>query len=761
MATLELQLESGEGSLSVRRFMVNEAVSSPFNIALWVLTPNQSLDLSSIVNKSATFKMVSGYRHALNLGARSWSGVVTYAESVMSEPTGLSTYMIRIAPKLWLLSQRRGNRIFQHLSIPDVVDKLLGEWSIKAQWKIERSKYPKLEYKVQYGESDLQFFSRLLEEAGIAYTFEGGEGKSQLLMHDRLEGGEARGSGPIPFVGDPSQSAEKEFVTDVVFDRTVRPGAAAIRDYDFRNPPFELFGHGPKAGGGEENYEQYHYFPGGSLVETGKAGNTPAADDKGFARYDQKYATDRARIALEGERTGIQNISFETNALDLSPGGIFSIGEHPHSEISSGRRLLVTEMTMQGTSETEWKGHAKAVMADAPYRSPMRTPKPVANAVQSAHVVGPAGQEIHADEFGRVRVQFPWDREGKNNEDSSCWVRVSHQWGGAGFGMIATPRIGQEVLVAFLGGDPDHPVIVGRVYNAKQSVPYKLPDHKTRSTFKSDSSLGGGGFNEIMYEDLKDSELVWMQAEKDRKRLVKHNEFITVVHDRQKLVKNDESDENQAFRFKWVGKDIDAVTKQHVRLRIDHDHSTHVMGDRREQIDGKQSLRVREDRQEKSEANFALRAQKAAHFAAGENMVGEAKDDVTIKGPGGFIRIDSAGITIVGNVVKINAGGSPGKGKGSRPEKPEEPNVVEPPPEETEIPLPPKEAEKTWIEILLVDDSNPPKPVPYRRYEVELPDGSVIRGTLDGGGMARITDIDPGTCKVTFPDFDENLWKRI
>lgn len=761
MSTLELSLESGERSLSVRRFMVNEAVSSPFNIALWVLTPNPSLDLASIVNKSATFRMVSGYRHALNLGARSWSGVVTYAESVMSEPTGLSTYMFRIAPRLWLLSQRRGYRVFQHLSIPDVVEKLLGEWNIKAQWKIERGKYPKLEYKIQYGEDDLQFISRLLEEAGIVYTFQAGEGKSELLMHDRLEGGEARESGPIHYVDEPSQAAEKEFVTDVVMDRTVRPGALAVRDYDFRNPPFELFGHGPKASGGEENYEQYHYHPGGTLVESGKAGNTPAADDKGFARYDQKHATDRARVALEGDRTGIRNLSFETNALDLSPGGIFSIGDHPHSEITSGRRLLLTEITMQGTSETEWKGVAKAVMADAPYRTPMRTPKPVVNAVQSAHVVGPAGQEIHVDEFGRVRVQFPWDREGKHNDDSSCWVRVSHNWGGAGFGMIATPRIGQEVLIAFLGGDPDQPVLIGRVYNAKQTVPYKLPDHKTRSTFKSDSSLGGGGFNEIMYEDLAAKELVWMQAEKDRKRLVKHNEFITIGHDRQKLVKNDESDENQAFRFRWVGKDLDAVTKQHSRLRINHDSSTYVVGDRREQIDGKQSLRVREDRHEKVDGNFALRAKKNAHFAAGENMVGEAKDDVTIKGPGGFIRIDSSGVTIVGNVVKINAGGSPKKGKGSNPEAPEEPKVVEPPPEETEIPLPPKEAEKTWIEILLVDDSNPPKPVPYRRYEIELPDGSVLRGTLDGGGMARITDIDPGNCKVTFPDFDENLWKRI
>ena len=171
----------------------------------------------------------------------------------------------------------------------------------------------------------------------------------------------------------------------------------------------------------------------------------------------------------------------------------------------------------------------------------MKTPKPQVSSVQSAVVVGPSGQEIHVDEFGRVRVQFPWDREGNNDDFSSCWIRASQGWAGTGYGMIVIPRIGQEVLVGFLDGDPDQPIIVGRVFNQTQQVPYKLPDHKTRSAWKSNSSLGGNGFNEIMFEDLKQEELLWMQAQKNLRKLVKNDESITVGHDRRKFVKENES----------------------------------------------------------------------------------------------------------------------------------------------------------------------------------------------------------------------------
>ncbi|MCK6588551.1 MAG: type VI secretion system tip protein VgrG [Polyangiaceae bacterium] len=345
---------------------------------------------------------------------------------------------------------------------------------------------------------------------------------------------------------------------------------------------------------------------------------------------------------------------------------------HPHAALTDSTRLLVTEFSVEGTPEAEWSMSGRAVFTDVPYRPPQRTQKPRVEGVQSATVVGPAGQEIHTDEFGRVRVQFPWDREGKLDDGSSCWIRVSQGWAGTGYGMIVIPRVKQEVLVGFMEGDPDQPIIVGRVYNATQGVPYKLPDHKTRSTWKSDSSLGSDGFNEIMFEDLKGQELVWEQAEKNRRRLVKNDETITIGHDRQKLVKNDEHDKTLGYLKVYVGKDQDIVIKEDKRERIEGNSHLRIWGKRNQKIDGSQSLIVKGDRHELIGKNHALAAADEIHIEAGTALVIEAGRDLTLKGPGGFIRIDAGGVTIRGKEVRINSGGSPGAGKGTSPEEPTE-----------------------------------------------------------------------------------------
>jgi type VI secretion system secreted protein VgrG len=346
--------------------------------------------------------------------------------------------------------------------------------------------------------------------------------------------------------------------------------------------------------------------------------------------------------------------------------------------------------------------------------------------VQSATVVGPKGQEIHTDEFGRVRVQFPWDRQGKGDDNSSCWIRVSQGWAGTGYGMIVIPRIGQEVLVGFLGGDPDQPIVVGRVFNATQAVPYKLPEHKTRSTWKSDSSMGSNGFNEIMFEDLKGKELVYVQAEKNLRKLVKNDETITVGQNRQKyvvvnetettglnrievtgsdrteitgvnrvtviggtnakLVKGDEIERTEGNQTLFVGQDQDIVVKQVRRERIDEDSHLRVRGNRSQRIDKTQSLTVGKNQQEKVGKNHALEAGEEIHFKAGSALVIESATDLTFKGPGGFVRIDAGGVTIQGSLVKINSGGMAGSGSGSSPVEPDEAieaQVVEP-----EKPLP-------------------------------------------------------------------------
>ncbi|HSN98930.1 MAG TPA: type VI secretion system tip protein TssI/VgrG, partial [Candidatus Nanopelagicales bacterium] len=553
-------------------------------------------------------------------------------------------------------------------------------------------------------------------EAGIAFTFPD-EGGSNITFGDRLHQGPRRGGPALPYIEEPNQEAEREFVTNVRLSREVRPGVHTIRDHDFRRPSYPLFSQSSRAEAPEDRYEQYHYQPHGFLVEVGKGdGNTPVADDKGVARHDQTSGKDRAERAILGRRAGRRQVAFDTNAPDLAPGAIFSIGQHPHPEIGDGDGLLVLELSMEGSPGDEWRVSGRAVFTDVAYRPPLRTPKPKIANVQSATVVGPPGQEIHVDELGRVRVQFPWDREGKFDDGSSCWIRVSQGWAGTGYGMMVIPRIGQEVLVGFLEGDPDAPIVVGRVFNATEQVPYKLPDHKTRSTWKSGSSLGGGGFNEIMFEDLKQRELVWMQAQRDLRKYVKNDETITVGHDRQKyvvrnetettgvnrlevtgtnrieitdkdrtnyvgqnslkMVRGDELEKTQGNMLVLVEKDQDIVVRQMKRERVEKDASLYVVGNRNERVDGTLSLTVDKNHYEKVAKNAALEAGQQIHLEAGSALVIEAAEDLTLKGPGGFIRIDSSGVTIRGTLVRINRGGSAGSGAGAKPEAPEEAKVA-------------------------------------------------------------------------------------
>ena len=669
-----LVLTSSSGALQVTHFRAVERVSTPFSVELWASSADSSLDLSAIVGHPASFRADAGHIHASNPGARVWSGLITHGEQlhalqIGAGQAGTSSYRFSLAPDLWILSQRRNNRIFQHESIPDIVEKLLREWSVRHAWHVDRSRYPKLEFKVQYAESDQAFVARLLEEAGIAFTFTTDEaGHSVLALSDGLERAAPRA--PLPYVESPNESSEEEFVTKLGFSREVRPGSLTVGDYDPRHPALKLLSHATPVSP-EARLEQMHYHAGAFLVETGKPAGTPVADDRGFARHDPAYGNALAERMLQGERLGSHAIDFDSNAYDLAPGSVFVMDNHPHDDLHPKRPHLVLETLFEGRLQGEWSLSAVAVPADVPYRTPRRTPKPRVHGVQSATVVGPAGQEIHVDELGRVRVELHWDRAGHHNERSSCWVRVSQGWGGAGYGTIVLPRIGQEVFLAFLEGDPDQPVVTGRAFNAMEQVPYKLPLHKTRSTWKSDSSPGSGGFNEVMVEDLAGKELVWQQAQKDRTRLVKNDELATVGHDRQKLVKHDEAEHTDGERLRWVGKDADGVVKLDRRERIERDSHVEVRGEQRELVRGDQSLTVVGGQQESVRGSFALRARKQVHAVA-EEVVGEGAEDVTVAGPGGFLRIDASGITIEGTLVKINVSGSPGKGRGSKPELPEE-----------------------------------------------------------------------------------------
>lgn len=616
MAELLVGFDSKEESLSVRRFAVSEEMSSLFSVAIWARSPDDDLDLETIVGKPAWFRLGTGARLDRS-GARTFTGVCCHLEQQRAESTGLSSYHLRIVPRLWLLTQRTNHRLFQHISIPDIVVKLLSEWRIEHELRIRRGDYPELELRAQYGESDFDFINRLLEEAGIAYLFVDDPKRGSLLvLTDAPQTNERRSGGPIPYVDSPSRDFEREYLTAIRIAQQVRPGKVTLRDFDFRrNPAFPFYANKGSGHSIEDELEHYSYAPNSFLVEverdatqrlsqagraTAEAAKSAASgvvqdalknvagqvsqavdqqakkllgdvagqvlgdaagrlageimgklasslgiveviggmagDDLGMARSSEKFGFSRAQKQLDSARASRRTVTFETNQVDLSPGTVLTIGSHARKDLGADRALLVTELSIEGTHDGEWQMSVAATFAEQTYRPPQKTAKPAVQGLQSAVVTGPAGQEIHTDESGRVRVQFHWDREGKHDERSSCWMRVSHGWAGSSFGMIAIPRVGQEVLVAFLEGDPDHPVVVGRLYNSTSRVPYSLPENKTKSGWKSASTPGSGGFNEIMFEDARGRELVNVQAERDLEKLVKRDESINVNRERRAII---------------------------------------------------------------------------------------------------------------------------------------------------------------------------------------------------------------------------------
>ncbi|WP_441287330.1 type VI secretion system Vgr family protein [Sorangium sp. KYC3313] len=654
MSIFELSFQSGEASLSVRRVVVQEAVSELFSVSVWARSRLSDLELESLVGQSASLQIQPDAAHLHWLNSRLWQGVCSHVEQVQAEPTGLSTYYLRIVPRLWLLTQRRGHRIYQHLSIPDIVDALLGEWAIEPAWKIDRGAYPRLEYRVQHGESDHAFLSRLLEEAGIAYTFPDRGADTKLTLSDKLEAEPLRPGPPLPYVDNPLETAEREFVTRVRLGHEVRPGASTIRGHDFRKPSFALTGEAPAAPAPEAKYEQYRYEPGAFLAASA-GGGAPIGDAKGVYRHDPKHGADLSTRVLAAMRADKRGVLFEANVIDLYPGRVFAVDQHPHPELGKGP-LMAAELEIVASLGEPWSVRGRALFADptVPYRPARKTPRPVAPGLQSATVVGPPGAEIHTDELGRVRVQFPWDREGKLDDNSSCWMRVSQGWAGAGFGMFMLPRVGQEVLVAFLDGDPDLPIVAGRAFNGRELVPYKLPDHKTVSTWKSSSSPGGEGYNEIKFEDQAGQELVYMQAQRDRNQ----------------LVKRDEVERTARHKRSTVGGDEHLVVKGARKQLVHGGDHVHVKLDQRTAVDGSVSLTVAVNRDERVGANHALEAGGQLHIKAGATLVLEAGQRLTIKGPGGFIDIHPGGVDIVGSIVNINSGGAPGAGQGANPEAP-------------------------------------------------------------------------------------------
>jgi type VI secretion system secreted protein VgrG len=519
-SNLEVTVSTGD-VLDVRHFSVRERMSTLFEVQLEVLSRNPDIDFAQVLGGPASFMM---NRENLAGSQRGWSGICNHIEQVGNEDeeTGLSTYQLTIVPTVWFLTQRRNHRMFQLKSEPDIVLQMLAEWGIEPEVRVDLGAYKDRKYRVQYAESDFDFINRMLEDAGITYHFEWVEGQSKLVLSDAPTDNAPRPSN-LPYVNSVDDPLRPEYVTEVQIMRLTRPGRYTQRDIDYRRPAsFPLLASATGEHPVEQNLERFHYTPGAFLFRS-SGGGSPTADDRGSHRTDLQEAEKQALKRLHAKQGSARSVVFVSGAFDLRPGVVFSIEGHRKSELASSNKLLVIAGVYEGGSHEAWTLRYEARFADLPFRPALRTPKPKVMGIESATVVGPAGEEIHTDEFGRVRVHFHWDRESSMNEESSCWIPVSQPWAGTGYGGVNIPRIGQEVIVDFLGGDPDRPVVVGRVFTDMQKAPYGLPGNKTKSGFRSNSSPSNGGFSELMFEDAAGSELVRFQAERDYSGLVKND----------------------------------------------------------------------------------------------------------------------------------------------------------------------------------------------------------------------------------------------
>ncbi|XXT19362.1 type VI secretion system tip protein TssI/VgrG [Sorangium sp. So ce429] len=651
---LEIEVASGD-ALDVRNFSVQQRLSSLFQVDLVAVSENPSVDFDAVVGQPARFALHAGTHDRL------WSGLCSHLEQVRVEPSGMSTYQLTIVPTMWLLTQRKNYRMFQHISEPDIALKLLKEWNIEPEVRIDRGAYKKRKYRVQYAESDFTFVSRMLEDAGITYSFEQTGDETKLVFSDAPHASQKRASSLI-FLDDTSMARNHDvaFVTHVRMSKRVRPGKYTLRDHDYRRPPgYKLMGSASGGQGLEEKLERYQYTPGAFLYGADQGDPTPAADDKGKTRTDEKEAARLAQKRLDAKRGSAKVCTFETNAYDLAPGSVISIAGYPNEALAENRALLVVESSLSGTNQGEWSHHCNARGTDIPFRPELVTPKPKVNGVESATVVGRAGEEIHTDEFGRVRVHFHWDRESRMDDNSSCWIHVSQSWGGAGFGGMNLPRVGQEVLVDFLNGDPDRPIIVGRVYTNLQKVPYKLPDNKTRSGWKSNSTGGTGGYNEIMFEDAAGNEQVNIQAQKDLNKLVKNNETETTGVDQTIKVGNNRAATIGAVDSALVGKQHTVTIAQPPEPPPQIPPTGTAMSDQNiSQTTGLSTLTMSgPDVNLTAAGNVSISAGANISMSAGANI--QISAGSTVQTSAGVMIMNTAGVqitTTAGAVIQVKAG---------------------------------------------------------------------------------------------------------
>ena len=562
-------------TIEVDTLQIREALNEPYLATAVLLHPDRDADMTQLLGKDGTFTV--GRAGLL----RTFHGIVTKVtegEPVM--PDGTIWARIELSPALHLLKLRRNTRMFQNETVPDilqtVLEEALGPYSREITLSLDESYDPR-EYCLQYQETDFEFVSRLMEEEGISYHFDQSGEKEVLVLGDGNGVFERAETLEDAILYQPNELAAPEhenfysFRVGMVHTTT----ATSVGDWDWTQGNMIVREEGEDADARGRVRESYEHGWGHSV--------RIHSYDEGARRYQAHDAVRQKGIRLEAKVRDLKTARGISRAIGLGAAKVFTISGHHEPGVDGD--WLITEVVHRALAENTEMGTAGAyentvvcIPADTPYRPVRRTPKPSIGGVQTAVVTGPSGEEIHVDEHGRIKVLFHWDRENAADENSSCWIRVKQEWAGAGWGWWWVPRIGMEVLVHFIDGDPDRPLVTGVFYDADRPTPYALPDEKTKSTIKSESSLGGGGFNEFRFEDKAGSEQIFTHAQKDYNEVVENDHNTLVHHDQSNEVDVDQTQtihNNQTERV-----DVDQT------MTIGGNRTVHVEGNYDETVDG-------------------------------------------------------------------------------------------------------------------------------------------------------------------------------
>ena len=765
----------GEDVLLFRRLLAHEELGRLFEFRLELLSEQHTLKFDDLLGKNMTVRL-----SLADAGTRYFNGYVSHL-NYQGSSGRYALYTVVLKPWLWFLTRTADCRIFQDQSVPEIVKQVFRDAGFSGAFQDSLSgSYRPREYCVQYRETAFDFVSRLLEQEGIYYYFTHENGKHNLVLADAYSS-----HGPVP--GDatvtylpPDRHREQlqETISDFTIGRQVQSGGYSLRDFDFKVPQKDL----------NSVTKQPWPHDGGDLEVFDYPGNYT---DRGDGDH-------YSRIGMEVLGARQERVSGSGNVRTLAAGSLFTLTGFARADQNREYLLSATdyciasddyETTAAAQTGLDVKVDFTAIAATVPYRSERVTPKPIVHGPQTAIVAGKAGEEIWVDQHGRIKVLFHWDRYSKADETSSCWVRVAQMWAGKRWGAQALPRIGQEVIVDFLEGDPDRPIVTGRVYNGDCMPGYELPANATLTGIKSCSSKGGGGFNELRFEDRLGEEQVFIHAQKNFDLRVKHDRFEWIGNDRHLIVTRDKLEEVKNKRHEKVGAD----------------HLEEIGGDRHLRVKGKEVIAVSAGRTVKVSGDMvhefkANHSEKtgAQYFLKALGVVIESSSGITLKCGSNAVVIDPSGVTIKGSLVVIDGaliniasgpGSPPRPGTPGTPVSPLAPNAAaeadQADPGEVSRIKAEQRQRKTgkygsvqvkpyrapepgegggdntrWIEIELVDEAG--KPVPGEPYEITLPDGTLASGTLDERGKARVATVAShasGPCQVSFPAIDQGAWE--